>query len=114
MHPCFACLRHACPGSGTTGDFAFLKFIPFPLGLTSVVEFHGMVGALINQGNQTLSDLRVLIYYISGFANILNQVKSCFSCGLSLGISPRGNAQFPYLRPARYFQGPLRTPELLE
>ena len=49
-------------GSGTTGYFALLKFIPFPLGLSSIVEFHGMVGALINQGNQTLSDLRVLIY----------------------------------------------------
>jgi hypothetical protein len=31
-----------------------------------------MVGALVNQGNQTLSDLRVLIYYIPGFPNILN------------------------------------------
>ena len=92
-------------GSGTTGDFPFLKFIPFPLGLTSLKEFHGMIGALSNQGNQTLSDLRVLIYYIPGFPNILNQVEELFFLWVVFGHFSPGECPVSVFAPGTIFPG---------
>ena len=64
-----------------------------------------MVGALINQGNQTLSDLRMLIYYIPGFSNILNQVEELFFLWILFGHFSPGECPVSVFASGTIFPG---------
>ena len=64
-----------------------------------------MVGALINQGNQTLSDLRVLLNDIPGLSNILNQVEELFFLWVVFGHFSTGECPVSEFAPGTIFPG---------